>query len=191
MIRRMSRRAVLQRRPLLLAVSAATGVIVGHLLDALGLLPGVHESAPVRAAALAPRYSVLTVLGAGLLALAAEGLLRRRRPWLAVGVLVTGQTLLLAVPEAIAEAAGTTGGGGEVGEVAKLSVAVGLQVMLALVAVGVAVVVDTLLLQLPILRRPALRVPGVRRVLADRAAVPAARFVGGVRGRGPPASVVL
>lgn len=188
----MSRRAPLQRRPLVLAAAAATGVIAGHLLDALSLLPGVHESAAVRATALAPKATVLTVLGAGLLAVAAEGLLRRRRPWLAVSVLVTGQTALLAVPEAIAEAAGRVGGaaGGEAEQVAKLSVAVGLQVVLALVAVGLAVVVDTVLLQLPSLRRPALRVPGLLRVGSGRAVVPAARLVGGVRGRDPPAAVV-
>src|SRR4051812_29780892 len=121
MIRRMSRWPQLQRRPLLLAGAASTGVIGGHPLHAPRLLPGVHESAQVRAAALAPRYTVMTVLGAALLALVAEWLLRRRRPWLAVVVLVAGQTGLLALPETLAESAGRSGGeGGDAGEVAKL-----------------------------------------------------------------------
>jgi hypothetical protein len=194
MIRRMSRRALLQRRPLLLAGAASTGVITGHALDALGLLPGVHESAAVRAAALAPKFTLLTVLGAGLLAVAAEALLRRQRAWLAVCVLVAGPTALLALPEALAEAAGKAGqaaaGGGEAEEIANLAVAVGLQVLLAVVAIGLAVVVDTLLLRLPRPLTP-VRVPGVPRAVVCVPAAPAGRIVGGVRGRGPPVPIIL
>jgi hypothetical protein len=193
MIRRMSRRRFPQRRPLLLAAAASVGVIAGHVLDALGLLPGVHEPAAVRAAALAPTYTLMTVLGAGLLAMAAEALLRRRRPWAAVLLLVAGQTALLALPEAMAEAAGKTGGGGggggELEELAKLAVAVGLQVVLAAVAVAVAVVVDTLLLRLP-QPRSLLHVPGVPRPAIQLPHTPRGRFVGGVRGRGPPVPVI-
>jgi hypothetical protein len=191
MIRRMTRRARLQRRPVLLAAAAATGVVTGHVLDALGLLPGVHESAAVRSAALAPQYTVITVVGAALLAVAAELLLRRQRPWLAIAVLIAGQTALLAVPEALAEAAGKTGGGGggEADEVAKLAVAVGLQVVLAALAVGVAVVVDALLLRLP--RALVLvRVPQLPRPAVPVLCAPTSRFVGGVRGRGPPVPVI-
>jgi hypothetical protein len=195
MIRRMSRVALLQRRPVLLAGAAAFGVITGHVLDALGLLPGVHESAEMRAAALAPPYTLLTVLGAGLLAVAAERMLRRQRPWLAVAVLVTGQTALLALPEALAEAAGKTGqpgaaSGGELEEMAKLGVAVGLQVVVACLAVCIAAVVDRVLLRLPQpLRR--LSIPDICLSAISVPAAPTGRIVGGVRGRGPPVAVVL
>jgi hypothetical protein len=193
MIRRMARPALLQRRPLLLAAAASIAVITGHVLDALALLPGVHESAALRAAALAPKFTVMTVVGAGILAIAAEALLRRQRAWLAVAALVAGQTALLALPEALAEAAGTggggTGGGSEADELAKLAVAVGLQVLLAAVAVGVAVVVDTLLLRLPQqLTRP--RVPDVQRAVVATTDVVIGRIVGGVRGRGPPVPAI-
>ena len=197
MIRRMSRRALLQRRPLLLAGAAASGVITGHLLDALGLLPGVHESAEVRAAALAPPYTALTVVGAGLLAVVAERLLRRQRRWLAVGVLVAGQTALLAVPEVLAEAAGkaadpgaAAAGGGEAAELAKLAVAVGLQVVVAALAVALAAVVDTVLLHLP---RPlrTVRIPDLTLSAVAVPASPTGRIVGGIRGRGPPWPVFL
>jgi hypothetical protein len=187
MIRRMGSGASLQRRPVLLAAAASLGVIGGPVLDALALLPGVHESAEVRAAALAPTYDVLTILGAAVLAVGAERLLRRRRPWLAVAVLVVGQTLLLGLPEAAAEASGTKAeGGGE--ELGALAVAVGLQVLLACAAVGVAVVVDALLLRLP---RPVhlLRIPILARPTHARPAQRPGRFVGGVRGRGPPVPV--
>jgi hypothetical protein len=192
MIRRMARPALLQRRPLLLAAAASIAVITGHVLDALGLLPGVHESAALRAAALAPKFTVMTVVGAGILAIAAEALLRRQRPWLAVAALVAGQTALLALPEALAEAAGTGGGGrggSEADELAKLAVAVGLQVLLAAVAVGIAVVVDTLLLRLPQqLTRPL--VPDVQRAVVATTDVAIGRIVGGVRGRGPPVPAI-
>ncbi|MFN2521772.1 MAG: hypothetical protein ABR614_00445 [Mycobacteriales bacterium] len=40
----MSRRDQLQLRPVLLAASAADAVLGGHLLDAMDLLPGVHDA---------------------------------------------------------------------------------------------------------------------------------------------------
>jgi hypothetical protein len=190
MIRRMTRRGLMQRRPLLLAAAASTGVVTGHLLDALSLLPGVHEPVAVRAAALAPAYTLMTVLGAALAAALAEQVLRRRRPWLAVAILVAGQTALLWLPEALAEAAnrprtGSAGGG----EVAKLAVAVGLQVVLASLAVGVAVVVDALLLRLP-RAVEVVRLPELHRATVVVARVLIGRIVGGVRGRGPPVPVI-
>ena len=185
----MSRPGGVQRRPALLAAAAATGVIGGHALDALGLLPGVHESAQVRAAALAPSYDVVTVTGAAALAVAAERLLRRRRPWLAAALLVAGQTALLAAPEMIAEATAAhaaTGGSGE--SWPAVALAVWLQVVLAAGAVGAAVVIDTLLLRLPrfpvLVRRPPVAAPPAR-----APARPHGRVVGGVRGRGPPVPV--
>jgi hypothetical protein len=192
MIRRMGRRRQLQRRPVLLALAASTAVLTGHLLDALGLLPGVHEPLAVRAAALAPRYTMLTALGAALLAVAAEGLLRRRRAGFATLLLVIGQTALLGLPEAMAESAGRAGpavGGGEAQELAKLAVAVGLQVLLAALAVGVAVVVDTALLRLPRALQQ-LAIPGFPRATAVVPALLLGRIVGGVRGRGPPVPVL-
>ncbi|MDT7570355.1 MAG: hypothetical protein QOE05_529 [Actinomycetota bacterium] len=191
MIRPMNRRGRLHRRPVLLAAAAATGVVTGHVLDALGLLPGVDEPMAVRAAALAPRYTVMTVLGAAALAAGAEWLLRRRRPWPAVVVLVAGQTALLALPEALAEAAGRTSGAGgsEAEEAAKLALAVGLQVVLAALAVAIAVVVDALLLRLP-QRLEALAVPPLPRAPVALSTVPSGRIVGGVRGRGPPVPVI-
>jgi ABC-type branched-subunit amino acid transport system permease subunit len=190
MIRRMRPAGLLQRRPLLLAAAASTGVITGHVLDALGLLPGVHEPAAVRAAALAPLYTLLTVLGAAVVAVVAEQVLRRRHPWLAVATLVAGQTALLWMPEALAEAATPrTGGGGDAAELTKLAVAVGLQVVLAALTVLVAVVVDTVLLRLP-RTLDVVRLPDPRRAAVVVAAVLTGRIVGGVRGRGPPVPVI-
>jgi hypothetical protein len=171
----------LRHRRVLLAASASVAVIVGHLLDALSLLPGVHESAAVRGAALAPSYTVLTVVGAVLLACAADALLRRGRPWVAVVILLAGQSVLLWVPEELAHA--KTSGEGE--EWGTLAVAVGLQVVLAAGAVGIAVLIDVLLLRLP---RLELQEP----VLAGQLPagqltwLPPGRVIGGVRGRGPP-----
>jgi hypothetical protein len=180
----MGRAAWLARRPVLLAACASTGVVGGHVLDALGLLPGVHESAAVRAAALAPAYDVLTVGGAAVLGVVAEALLRRRRPWVATAALLGGQTFLLWVPEELAHAKAE--GSGEAW--GALAVAVGLQVVLAAGAVGVAVLIDTLLLRLP---RPVRVLEPVVTRRAEVAFCPVlvGRIVGGVRGRGPPVSV--
>jgi len=95
------------------------------------------------------------------------------------------------VPEALAEAAGRTGGGGggEGEDIAKLTVAVGLQLALAVLAVGAALVVDALLLRGP---RPLLlaRAPELPYALVPAPVVPTGRIVGGVRGRGPPVPVI-
>ena len=181
----MSRGGGLQRRPVLLALSASAGVLGGHVLDAFGLLPGVHESAAVRAAVLAPSYDVLTVAGAAVLAGGVELLLRRRRPWFAAAALLAGQTGLLGLPEALGHA---EAGGGEGEAWGALAVAIALQVLLAAGAVGAAVLIDVLLLRLPELRSPVqLQAPGV--LLRRPPPVPHSRVVGGVRGRGPPVPV--
>ena len=174
----------LPHRRVLLAASAATAVVAGHLLDALGLLPGVHESAAVRSAALAPQYDVLTVVGAALVACVAEALLRRRRACLAALALLAGQGFLLWVPEELAHA--QAGGEGEAW--GALAVAVGLQVVLAAGAVGAAVLIDVLLLRLPRLR-PAQGTPASELLPTPGAPARAGRAVGGVRGRGPPVPV--
>ena len=187
MIRPMNR-GEWHRRPLLLAVAASTGVITGHVLDALGQLPGVQEAPDVRAAALAPHFTVLTVLGAALLAVLADGLLRRGRPAQAVLALVVGQSALLGLPEVLAEATGraaTGGGGGEAAELTKLGLAVGLQVVIATAAIAVAVVVDRLLPRLPGMT-PGARAPAVSFPVRSFVVVLTGRIVGGVRGRGPP-----
>ena len=188
----MTRRARLQRRPVLLAVSASLGVVGGHVLDAKGLLPGVYESAAVRAAALAPSFTVMTVVGAAALALGVDALLRRPRRWLAVVVLVAGQTALLGIPEVFAEL--TAGGGakpagGEAAELLAVGVAVALQVLLAVATVGVAVLVDTVLLRLP-QHLQLLRIPAFPRPVTEVVQLHARRAVGGVRGRGPPVPVI-
>jgi hypothetical protein len=174
----------LRHRRVLLGASAATAVIVGHLLDALGLLPGVHEAAAVRRAALAPSNDVLTIVGASVAACAAEALLRRRRPWLATLALLGCQSVLLWVPEELGHRAESSGQGEEWGA---LGVAVGLQVVLAAGAVGVALLVDLLLVRLPELRLA--HVPPTAWAPASPVnAVRAGRALGGVRGRGPPVS---
>lgn len=180
----MSRGEGLQRRPLMLTLSASTGVLGGHVLDAFGLLPGVHESAEVRAQVLAPSYDVLTVVGAAGLAWGVELLLRRRRPWFATAVLLAGQTGLLGLPEALGRA--EAGGEGEAW--GALAVAVGLQVLLAAGAVGTAVLIDVLLLRLPRLRSP-LRHRAPAALIRRAPQVVHGRVVGGVRGRGPPVPV--
>jgi hypothetical protein len=181
----MSPGAGLQRRPVLLAMAASTGVLGGHALDAFGLLPGVHESSAVRAEVLAPSYDVLTVVGAAALAWGVELVLRRRRPWLATAVLLAGQTALLGLPEALGHA---EAGGGQGEEWGALAVAVGLQVLLAAGAVGTAVVIDVLLLRLPRLRS-SVRLQALAPLIRRAPQVAHGRVVGGVRGRGPPVAV--
>ena len=176
----------LRRRRLLLAASASSAVVVGHLLDALALLPGVHESSAVRAAALAPSYDVLTVAGAALLACIAEALLLRRHVGLAVVALTGGQLGLLALPEALGRA--EAHGQGE--QWGALVVAVSVQVLLAVGAVGAALLVDLLLLRLPRrLEYVAVAAAGVPGSRVSR--LHGGRVVGGVRGRGPPVPAVL
>lgn len=187
----MSRPACMQRRTALLAASATTGVVGCHVLDALGLLPGVHESAAVRAAALAPMFTIPTVVAAAALAVGIELLLRRRRPWLAAAALIGGQTALLGLPEALGELlAKHPSGGGHGGEnVSGLLVAVGIQVVIAAGAVGLAVLLDALLLRAPasfeLLRLAA--TPATTHVVP---VVRAGRVIGGLRGRGPPVPVI-
>jgi hypothetical protein len=170
-------------RTVLLAASAAAAVTSGHLLDALGLLPGVHESAAVRTVALAPAYTCLTVLGAAALAGGVAGLLRRERTGAAVGALVGGQTALLALPEVLGR---VEEGDGE--EWGGLALAVGVQLVLAVAAVAAArALADRVLVVLlhgEVRPRP-LPPPAVPRRKA-----PSGRLVGGVRGRGPPVRAV-
>jgi hypothetical protein len=173
-----------QPRRMLLTTSAAAAVLVGHGLDALGLLPGVAESAAVRTAVLAPGYDAAALLGAVVVALGADLLLRSRRRTLALGCLVAGQTALLWLPEALGR---QEAGEGE--QWATVSTAVAVQVVLAAVAVGLALLCDAVLLRARGLR-PSAQVPAVSRcwLLADE--VPAGRAPGGLRSRGPPMPVV-
>ncbi|MBK5308265.1 MAG: hypothetical protein JJD92_16400 [Frankiaceae bacterium] len=106
----MSRPGRLQRRPVLLATAATVGVIGGHVLDALGLLPGVHESAEVRAAllglpeAMAELHAAAKPAGGGgegeeLAALAVAVGLQVVLAAAAVGVAVVLDALLLRLPQ--------------------------------------------------------------------------------------------
>src|SRR4051812_23906107 len=124
----MTGRLLVQPRRLLLASSATAAVLVGHALDALGMLPGVSESATVRAAVLAPGYDAAAVLGAVVVALVADSLLRHRRMAAALGCLIAGQTALLWLPEVLGR---HDAGEGE--QWAAVATAVGVQVLLAVV----------------------------------------------------------
>lgn len=172
-------------RPVVLTFAAVCAVLVGHLLDALRLLPGVHEDAAVRAASLAPSYVVVTVLGAVLLACGTDRLLSRRRPLLALVALVAGQLALLGLPEVLGrEAAGQ----GE--QWGALAVAVTVQAVLASGAVVTALLVEGLLarvLDAPTPSPPTLDPPDVVAAATEdlRGSAP-----GAVRMRGPPVPVV-
>jgi hypothetical protein len=171
-------------RQVWLAVAAATAVLVGHVLDAFGLLPGVAESAAVRAAVLAPKYDVLTVVGSVVLALGADRLIRLRRPVLALVTLIAGQLALLGAPEVLGHEAA-----GEGEEWGALTVAVGLQVLLATAAVVTVLLVEALLAWA--LRRPAvLRLSPFPRPRAHPSRVVVMRGPLATRMRGPPVPVV-
>jgi hypothetical protein len=168
-----------------LAAAAASSVVTGHALDAYGLLPGVSESAAVRAAVLAPTYEVVTVLGAVVLALVAEHLLRLRRPLPALVTLIAGQLALLGAPELLGRK--EAGGGGE--EWGALVVAIGLQVVLATAAVVTVLLVEALLswgLRAPV----AVSLPPLPRLLVQAPPLPPGRTPLAVRMRGPPVLVV-
>jgi hypothetical protein len=168
------------RRPAtLLTTAAAAGLLAARAVDGLGLLPGVHESEPVRRAATDPLWTALGLLGCLVLGGLAARLLRRSAV-LAVGLLVGGQVVVLvALEEAAREVSGAPEEGGESG----LVVAVALQLVLAVLAVTTALLV----LALP---RPDLRAPTAERVLGRP--FPAYRVVlvggprSGPRGRSPP-----
>jgi hypothetical protein len=163
-------------RAVLLALGSVAGVLTGRALDGLGLLPGVHESAQVRAIALSPAWTVAGVLACVLLGLGVERLLRRSR---AAGILllVTGQLLVLAAPELAGRAGHSSSGE------APLLVAVAVQLALSLVTVTTVVAV-----------RRELRWPspsaGLRWVRVPFSWTPPSSLVAAVldmgKGRGPP-----
>lgn len=167
-----------------LAAVAAVSVLAGHALDAFGLLPGVHESAAVRATALAPRFAVLTVVGAVLLALGADHLLRVRRPLVALVSLAAGQLALLGAPELLGR---EEAGAGE--QWGALTVAVGVQVLLACAAMVTVLLLDALLARA--LRVPAaLSLPPFPEPTGLRGSLPPGRTPVATRMRGPPVLVV-
>jgi hypothetical protein len=138
----MTRVRRLEPRVVALAAAAALAVVLGHLLDAFGLLPGVHEDAAVRAAALAPAYDVLTIVGAAALAFGVDALLRQRLVVVACAALVAGQVGLLGLPELLGR---EEAGQGE--QWGALAVAVGLQVLLSVATIAVVVAVDAVLVR--------------------------------------------
>jgi hypothetical protein len=168
-----------------LAAAAASSVVTGHALDAFGLLPGVSESEAVRAAVLAPRYEVVTVVGAVVLALVAEHLLRVRRPLPALVTLIAGQLALLGAPELLGRK--EAGEGGE--EWGALVVAVGLQVVLATAAVVTVLLVEALL-PWALLAPASLSLPPHPRLVVGVSPLPSGRTPLAVRTRGPPVLVV-
>jgi hypothetical protein len=162
---------------LLLALGSLAGVLCGRALDGLGLLPGVHESAQVRAIALSPSWTLAGVTACLLLGPAVARTLRRSRP-AGVLLLLGGQLLVLSAPEI----AGRTGHheGGE----APLFVAIGVQLALSVLTVTTALVVRRLLA--PAQLAPAAPAPPARAGLALVRPATARQLDGGVRGRGPP-----
>ncbi len=163
----------------LLAIGAATGLSLGRALDGLGLLPGVHESPPVRAAALSPAWTVAGLIACVLLGEGAARLLQRRRD-LAFGVLLLGQVLVLTAPE-LAGRGGAEHPGGE----APLVLAVAVQLAVCLLTVSTALLV----LRLVSATRARPRRPDLVRG-GSAGSVPAVRrtppVLGGVGGRAPP-----
>lgn len=163
-------------RAVLLALGSLAGVLTGRALDGLGLLPGVHESAQVRAIALSPTWTVAGILACLLLGLGVERLLRRSRTAGAV-LLVLGQLLVLAAPE-LAGRTGETSSGE-----APLVVAVAVQLALSLLTVTTVAAV-----------RRELRWPsasaGVRWLRVLFSSTPPSSLVAAVldmgKGRGPP-----
>lgn len=179
----MCRLATPQPRQVALAAAAATAVLVGHLLDARGLLPGVHESAAVRRAALAPSLFVITVVGAALLALMADRLLRNCRPGLSLLSLVAGQIGLLGLPELLAR---EESGEGE--QWGALAVAVAVQVLLATATIAAVLLVEALLLR-ALQPQPSLALAVLRSIVNAPAPSHHGRTPLSVRTRGPPVQV--
>lgn len=120
-------------RAALLALGSVTGVLTGRALDGLGLLPGVHESAEVRAIALSPAWTLAGLAACALLAVGVEALLRRTRAG-GAAALVLGQLLVLAAPELAGRADQSFGE-------APLFVAVGVQLLLSVLTVATVLVV--------------------------------------------------
>ncbi|HUR50516.1 MAG TPA: hypothetical protein VMZ11_00160 [Mycobacteriales bacterium] len=165
----------------LLATTSAAGLLLARAMDGLGLLPGVTESAAVRAAAVDPRWTALGLLGCLALGELA-GRLLRRAPLLAVAVLVGGQLGLVVLLEELArEVSGAPEGGGESG----LVVAAAAQLVLAVLAVTTALLV----LRLAPPLHQALRVqPLVRGPLPPYRLVLTRAPQGRPRGRAPPSA---
>ena len=166
-------------------MAASAGVVGAHLLDAVHALPGAHESEVVRAIALAPEYDAGTLLAAIALAFGVDRLLRRGRTAQAFLGLLVGQVALLALPEAMAHAQA----GAAPAAWSTLGIEVALQVVVAAAVVALAAVADAALGRLAL---PNCWLGPVRELDPVRAA-PArlsARPVQGVRGRGPPVSVI-
>lgn len=170
-------------RATLLAVTSAVGFLLARALDGLGLLPGVTESASVRAMALDPVWNTAGLLACIGLGVVAARLLRRA-PALSVAVLVGGQVALVMTVEeggrALSGAAPPEGG--ETG----LWVASAVQAALVVLSVTTALLVTALVM-------PALAAPGSperdgKEALSSYRVVLSLAPQGGHSGRGPPVS---
>jgi hypothetical protein len=141
---------VITARARLLALASAGGAALGHLLDELGALPGVHESATTRLAVLDPARApgiALALLGTVAAGLLVDRALRRSTA-LAVGVLVCCQLLVAAGLESVARGRleiGALENGG--------STAVLVQLGVALLVVALASLTALALTRLPRPRR--------------------------------------
>jgi hypothetical protein len=131
-----------------LACASAAGAGLGHLLDELGAIPGIHESAEVRAAVLDPARGLgiaLVLVGAVAAGLLADRLLRRSRA-AAVAGLALGQLVAAAGLESVARArleAGPLEHGG--------LAAIGIQLAVALAVVAAASLTAQALRRVPVI----------------------------------------
>ena len=123
-------------RAALLATTCAVGLLSARALDGFGVLPGVTESAALRRTVLDPRLTALGLLGCLVVGLVAAAL-HRVHASLAGAALVGGQVGLVVGLEELGRS--LTGApeppGGETG----LWLAVGLQLLLAVLAVTTVV----------------------------------------------------
>jgi hypothetical protein len=129
-----------------LVCASAGGAALGHLLDELGALPGIHETAAVRLALLDPARApgiALALVGAVVAALVADRLLSRGTV-AATAALLCGQLVTATGLESVARGrleAGFLEHGG--------FSAVGVQLLVAVLVVVAAVVTALVLQRIP------------------------------------------
>lgn len=155
------------------AVLGSGAAAVGHVLDATGRLPFVHETADVRLAMHAPALAIWLVAAA-----------------VAAAVAATTRPLLVGAPAAVVvSATPELVGRQDPGALLEPGAVLGalLQLLLVLAVVAVAAVAERWLCTVAVVWSP--RVPGVVPVDSARS-TPRARVPLVVRPRGPPSLVV-